>query len=180
MFQHYLGMEKMKHIVLTAIAFSMVALAPGTASAAVGVAQKDTAAASIKESKANNRHGYRQYGYGYGRPVYRQSYRPNYQWDRSWHRNPVYDWRSHRARYQNYYRPGPYYAPNGYYNRSSFNIGFSIGSPYYQQNYWISDPGYYRLPNHYGSYRWIRHYNDAILVDTRTGYVVDAVRDFYY
>jgi Ni/Co efflux regulator RcnB len=179
-------MEKMKQFVLTAIAFSMIALAPSTASAAVGVAQKDAAPVSttpsITDTKANNRHGYRhnRYGYGYGRPVYRQSYRPSYQWDRGWHRNPAYDWRGHRARYQNYYRPGPYYAPRGYSNRRSFSIGFNIGSPYYQQNYWISNPGYYRLPNHYGSYRWIRHYNDAILVDTYSGTVVDAVRDFYY
>ncbi len=177
---HNYGMENMKHIVLTAIAFYMVAIAPPAANAAIGAVQKDANVATIKEAKASNRHGYRNNRYGYGRSVYRRSYRSNYQWDRSWHQNPVYDWRSHRARYQNYYRQGSYYEPRGYYNRSSFNIGFTIGAPYYQQNYWISDPGYYRLPNHYGSYRWVRHYNDAILVDTRTGYVVDAVRDFYY
>lgn len=182
----------MKNLILAAFALAMMTLAPSTAQAAVNVAEKDAAGVSVADNIANSYRGHhgnrygngrgygRSYGHDYRRPVYRQTYRQSYQWDRSWHNDRRYDWRGHRSRYQQYYRAAPYYAPQGYYNRSSFNIGFTIGAPFYQQNYWISNPGYYRLPNHYGDYRWVRHYNDALLIDVRTGRVVDAARDFYW
>ena len=50
----------------------------------------------------------------------------------------------------------------------------------FAQNYWISDPYYYDLPPAYGPYRWVRYYNDALLVDVYTGQVVDSVYNIFW
>ncbi|MFM9829770.1 MAG: RcnB family protein [Sphingomonas sp.] len=74
-----------------------------------------------------------------------------------------------------------YYAPYGYnYGYQRFSIGYTLSALLFDRNYWIEDPYYYRLPQAYGSYRWVRYYDDALLVDLRTGYVVDVVYDIFY
>jgi hypothetical protein len=45
---------------------------------------------------------------------------------------------------------------------------------------WLSDPWMYRLPPAYAGTRWIRYYNDALLVDTWTGEVFDVIYDFFW
>ena len=50
----------------------------------------------------------------------------------------------------------------------------------FSSNYWINDPFYYRLPPAYGPYRWVRYYNDALLVDIYTGQVVDVEYDIFW
>ncbi|MGB3928318.1 MAG: RcnB family protein, partial [Sphingobium sp.] len=47
-------------------------------------------------------------------------------------------------------------------------------------SYWINDPYQYRLPPSYGTLRWVRYYDDALLVDIRDGYVVDVIHDFFW
>ena len=51
---------------------------------------------------------------------------------------------------------------------------------FFGQDYWLDDPYAYRLPPAYGSYRWVRYYNDAVLVDLRSGMVVDVVYDIFW
>ena len=51
---------------------------------------------------------------------------------------------------------------------------------FFGQNYWIGDPGYYRLPPASGPYRWVRYYDDVLLVNIYTGEVVDEIHDFYW
>lgn len=48
------------------------------------------------------------------------------------------------------------------------------------ESYWIGEPFDYRLPTAYGPYRWVRYYNDALLVDIDTGEVVDTVYDIFW
>jgi hypothetical protein len=55
-----------------------------------------------------------------------------------------------------------------------------LDSLFFGQNYWISDPFYYRLPEVYGPYRWVRYYDDALLVDIYSGQVVDVIYDFFW
>ena len=50
-----------------------------------------------------------------------------------------------------------------------FSIGFSLCPSYYDSNYWLNDPWQYRLPPAYGPYRWVRYYDDALLVNIYTG-----------
>ena len=101
-------------------------------------------------------------------------------WSTGWRNDRRYDWYGHRQRYSNYYQPGRYYSPYRGHNYSRISIGFSLGSGYYGSRYWINDPGYYRLPPSYGSYRWVRYYDDVLLVDLRSGRVVDVIRDFFW
>lgn len=102
-------------------------------------------------------------------------------WNRDWRSNHRYDWRDYRTRNRHIYRLPRYYAPRGYdYGYHRFSIGLTIGSILYQDQYWINDPGYYRLPPAYGPYRWVRYYNDALLVDIRSGMVVDVIYDIFW
>lgn len=101
-------------------------------------------------------------------------------WDNGWRNDRRYDWRSYRNHNGDVYRAGRYYAPRGYYGYRSFSSGFYADSILYSQNYWIDDPYSYRLPPAYGSMRWIRYYDDALLVDMRDGYVVDVIRNFFW
>ena len=59
-------------------------------------------------------------------------------------------------------------------------MGARIAGPLFGRNYWIADPWAYRLPPAYGSYRWVRYYNDAVLVDLRTGFVADVIYGIFW
>jgi hypothetical protein len=101
-------------------------------------------------------------------------------WDRNWRSNNRYDWRHYRARNHHIYRIGRYYSPyhNHYYSR--LNVGFFLDSLFFSSRYWIDDPWSYRLPPADGPYRWIRYYDDALLVDIYTGEVIDVIYDFFW
>ena len=103
-----------------------------------------------------------------------------HRWSGDWRRDDRYDWRRHRSRYSSLFRLGRYYDPYRYGYRR-FSIGLFLGSGYYQNsNYWLNDPWQYRLPPAYGTYRWIRYYNDALLVDIYSGEVVDVIYGFFW
>ncbi|WP_281363134.1 RcnB family protein [Parasphingopyxis algicola] len=55
-----------------------------------------------------------------------------------------------------------------------------MGAAFFGSRYLINDPWQYRLPAAYGPYRWIRYYDDVLLVDVRNGYVVDVIHDFFW
>jgi hypothetical protein len=102
-------------------------------------------------------------------------------WDNGWRQDRRYDWHSYRARYGDRFRVGRYYAPRGWnYGYRSFSIGVYLSSLLYANNYWIDDPYDYRLPPAYGTLRWVRYYDDALLVDIRDGYVVDVINNFFW
>jgi hypothetical protein len=102
-------------------------------------------------------------------------------WDNGWRNDRRYDWSSYRSRYGDRYRLGRYYAPRGWsYGYSRFSIGIFLNSLLYSNSYWIDDPYSYRLPPAYGTLRWVRYYDDALLVDIRDGYVVDVIHDFFW
>ena len=77
------------------------------------------------------------------------------------------------------FRLGFYYDPFGWSYRR-YNIGSQLYPNYYRSNYWINDPWQYRLPPVYGPYRWVRYHNDALLVDTWSGQVVDVIYGFFW
>ena len=102
-------------------------------------------------------------------------------WDNGWRQDRRYDWYSYRSHYGDRYRLGRYYAPRGWsYGYSRYSIGIFLNSLLYDQSYWIDDPWSYRLPPAYGTLRWVRYYDDALLVDIRDGYVVDVIHDFFW
>ncbi|MFD1787135.1 RcnB family protein [Sphingomonas floccifaciens] len=102
-------------------------------------------------------------------------------WSRDWRNDRRYDWQGWRGNNRQAYRLPRYFAPRGYnYGYQRFGIGVTLGSILFSQNYWINDPWDYRLPPAYGPYRWVRYYNDAILVDIDTGEVVDVIYDIFW
>ena len=100
-------------------------------------------------------------------------------WSSHWRNDHRYNWRSHRSRHSSIFRLGRYNDPFGYGYRR-YSTGLTLGSGYYGNNYWLDDPWQYRLPAAYGSYRWVRYYNDALLVDIYSGQVVDVIHGFFW
>jgi hypothetical protein len=102
-------------------------------------------------------------------------------WNNGWRNDRRYDWQGWRNSHRDYYRVGPYRAPHGYYGGyRRWGIGGRIDPIFFGQDYWIGNPGYYRLPPAYGSYRWVRYYNDALLIDIYSGTVVDEIPGFFW
>jgi hypothetical protein len=102
-------------------------------------------------------------------------------WNQSWRNDRRYDWRGYRDAHRDTYRAGRYRVPYGYHGGyRRWGIGVRIDPIFFGQSYWISDPWYYRLPPAYGNYRWVRYYNDALLVDIYSGMVVDEIPDFFW
>ena len=102
-----------------------------------------------------------------------------HRWSSDWRRDHRYDWRNYRHSHRSLFRLSRYYDPYGW-NYRRFSIGFSLGSSYYGSNYWLNDPWMYRLPPAYGPYRWVRYYDDALLVNIYTGQVVDVLYNFFW
>nr|MBA4771160.1 RcnB family protein [Sphingobium sp.] len=102
-------------------------------------------------------------------------------WDNGWRQDRRYDWYGYRNRYGDRYRIGRYYAPRGWsYGYQRYSVGIFLNSLLYGNSYWLDDPYSYRLPPAYGTLRWVRYYDDALLVDIRDGYVVDVIHDFFW
>jgi Ni/Co efflux regulator RcnB len=88
------------------------------------------------------------------------------------------DWRDYRRAHPDVYRGARYVGPRGYAYRPVV-VGYRFQPTYYDRRYWI-DPVRYRLRPIVGPQRWIRYGNDVVLVDTRTGNVIDINRGFFY
>ena len=101
------------------------------------------------------------------------------QWSGQWRSDQRYDWRRHRDYNRSLFRFGRYYDPYGYSYRR-FSIGFSLWPSYYGSSFWLNDPWQYRLPQAYGPYRWVRYYDDALLVNVYSGEVVDVINNFFW
>jgi hypothetical protein len=123
----------------------------------------------------------------YGRPSGNYAYNDNYgrdrqsSWNRNWRNDNRYNWQGYRNNYRNYYRAPRYSNPYGYgYGYQRFGIGIYLGSGFYGRSFWINDPWSYRLPTAPYGYRWVRYYDDVLLVDIDNGYVVDVIYSFFW
>lgn len=94
--------------------------------------------------------------------------------DRRWGND---DWRRYRQNNRALYSRGGWNAPFRYQH---FRPGTRIRSVYYGPRYVISDPWRYRLPPIGGYQRWVRHYDDLLLIDVRRGTVLRVIPSFYW
>jgi len=101
-------------------------------------------------------------------------------WNRGWRNDNRYDWQRYRYANRSIYRPGRYYSPYRGHSYTRFYIGFGLDPLFYSSRYWISDPWQYRLPPAYDGTRWVRYYDDVLLVDLYTGEVIDVIYDFFW
>lgn len=102
-------------------------------------------------------------------------------WNRSWRADRRYDWQRYRDRHRSLYRVPHYRLPYGYrHDYRRVFIGIYLDRYLFGRAYWIADPWAYRLPPAYGAYRWIRYYDDVVLIDLRNGRVMDVIYDFFW
>lgn len=114
------------------------------------------------------------------RSSYRNNRNDHNRWNRDWRHDRRYDWNSYRRYNPSIYRWGAYYAPYRGYSYRRMSIGFFLDSLFFSSSYWINDPWQYRLPEVYGPYRWVRYYDDALLVNIYSGEVVDVINNFFW
>ena len=86
------------------------------------------------------------------------------------------DWREYRQKNRRAFQATRFNAPFRY---RTFNNGVNIGASYYAPRYRIGNYSNYRLPNPGRYQTYVRHYNDVLLVNTRSGRVIRAYRGFY-
>jgi Ni/Co efflux regulator RcnB len=87
------------------------------------------------------------------------------------------DWRRYREQHRDLYRGGGWHSDHRY---QSFRPGVRVNIGYYQPRFYMNDYARYRLPRPGWNQRWVRHYNDVLLIDVRSGYVIDVYRNFFW
>ena len=103
----------------------------------------------------------------------------NHGWDSNrWRNDNRYNWQGWRNSHHDLFR-GRYNAPRGFHYRSVY-AGFFLEPLFYGSSYWLADPYEYRLPPVQWPLRWVRYYNDAVLVDVTSGEVVDSIPNFFW
>ena len=100
-------------------------------------------------------------------------------WTNNWRNDRRYDWNSYRNYHRSIFSIGFYSDPFGW-NYRPWSIGSYMYPSYYDQNFWLDDPWQYRLPPAYGPYRWVRYWDDALMVNIYTGQVVDVIHNFFW
>ena len=113
-------------------------------------------------------------------PVARPSNAPTINWSSNhWRKDRRYDWYKHRNKYWWLFQLGWYSDPFGW-GYQPYGIGWRMWPSYYSSRYWLDDPWQYRLPYAPAGTRWIRYWDDAILVDLWSGQVIDVIYNFFW
>lgn len=102
----------------------------------------------------------------------------DFNWNRGWRNDNHYDWRRYRDHHRSLFHLGLYFDPFGW-GYEPFSIGWRLWPNYYDNQYWI-DPGMYELPYPPPGAVWVRYWNDALLVDTYSGTVIDVIPGFFW
>lgn len=89
------------------------------------------------------------------------------------------DWRDYRRSNRGVFNRPAYVGPRGYRYRP-VTIGYRFQPMYYSSRYIIDDPYRYRLPRAEGPRRWVRYGDDAVLVNIRTGRVIEVHNNFFW
>jgi Ni/Co efflux regulator RcnB len=87
------------------------------------------------------------------------------------------DWRDYRRGHKSNFRAEKFNAPFRY---RSFNIGSNLNPQYYGPRYFVGNTAHYRLPAPGHNMRYVRHYNDLLLVNIRSGRVIDVYRGYFW
>lgn len=87
------------------------------------------------------------------------------------------DWREYRHRNHGLYRAARFDAPFRY---RTFSVGVNIGRSYWGPRYHVNRVDRWRLPVAGPRQIYVRHYNDLLLVNTRSGRVVRVYRGFFW
>ena len=81
-------------------------------------------------------------------------------------------------RYSRQYRS--YAAPYSGWSYRPVTVGFQLSPTFYSSRYYISNPYQYQLRPAGRFQRWIRYGDDLLLVNVRTGRVIQVIRNRYW
>ena len=96
-------------------------------------------------------------------------------------RDVRYDRRDYRDnRYDRHRTRVRYVAPYRSWSYRPVSIGFRLSPAFYSSRYYINDYGYYHLRTPRPWERWIRYGDDLLLVNLRTGLVIDVIHYRYW
>jgi hypothetical protein len=104
---------------------------------------------------------------------------PRHRWSSDWRRDKRYNWSDWRRRHRSLFNLGFYHDPFGW-DYFRYGVGWRMWPSYYRSSFWLNDSWRYRLPPAYGPYRWVRYWEDALLVNIYTGEVVDVIHNFFW
>jgi len=85
--------------------------------------------------------------------------------------------REYRQSHRAVYNRGKWNAPFRY---QRWDSGSQLRREYYAPRYYINNPRAYRLRPVASNLRWVRHYDDVLLVNIRTGRVMEVHRGFFW
>jgi Ni/Co efflux regulator RcnB len=96
-------------------------------------------------------------------------------------RRRAIDPNTYRYNYQSEirYRARPYVRPKGWYQHRWIS-GDILPNLFWTRNYWITDFWLFGLPIPPSGYVWVRYGSDALLVQIRTGLILQVIYGVYY
>lgn len=161
----------MKKIIMASLMAATVvsgAAVPATASAQSAREVRDSRQ-DLREERRELRDAYR---YGDSRDIRRER-RDVARAEREY----AEDLRDYRRAHRDTYRRGHWEAPFRYHR---WERGSYVRPGYYSARYTIDDPWRYRLPRADRHMRWVRNYDDVLLINMRTGRVVTVYHNFFW
>jgi hypothetical protein len=130
--------------------------------------------------RGDRRDGWRGDNRGARQGAYNQGFRDGVRWDHGWRDNRRYNWIGHRQANRFLFAPGPYFAPFAGHFYRPVGLGFFLDPLFFQPRFFLNDPWAFRLPPPGARFRWVRYYDDVLLVDVFTGEVVDSIPNFFW
>ena len=89
------------------------------------------------------------------------------------------DWRDYRKAHRNVYHRTAYVAPHGM-RYQTVREGAQLNRAFYGKPYWVSNYSTYRLPRPGLNRTYVRYGNDVLLVNVRTGRVMQVYSGFFW
>lgn len=89
------------------------------------------------------------------------------------------DWRDYRRAHPDLYRGPAYRGPRADWRYRPVAVGHRFDPVFYGQRYWV-DPVRYHLRPAGAGLRWVRYGKDVLLVNVRTGRVIEVNNGFFY
>ncbi|MEZ5709485.1 MAG: RcnB family protein [Blastomonas sp.] len=93
------------------------------------------------------------------------------------YREDLSDYRRHRASHSSDYRAPKFRASFKY---RALRPGLRIPASYYGSRYQVADYWRYRLPRPAYGTVWVRHYNDVLLVNSRSGAIIRVIPNLFW
>lgn len=87
------------------------------------------------------------------------------------------DWRDYRRAHPDIYQGQRWEGPRGYAYRP-VGVGYRFTPEFYDRHYWVDPSRYHLRPVGYGQ-RWVHYGNDVLLVDVRSGRVLEVNGGFF-